>query len=109
MGAPITIPAAIIAFLLNLGCDPTREVYLVNEIDLKLNGRSLVGLYCPFKEEPYCPAPHTVYILSSNTDRGVLVHELWHSCQKPAAYGTREWSMNEKEADALEYYWRGKQ
>lgn len=104
---PVVVPAAILAFLLRLGCTPTMNVHEVDEIRTP-SKREAVGLYCPFKDE-WCPAANTVYLKKGIDDQSVLVHELWHSCQKPAQWGTREWHLNELQARSVQRYWRGEQ
>ena len=104
---PIAIPAAVLAFLIHLGCTPVTEVYEVDTIPIQAQGKELIGLYCFYASPPECPASGTVYLKKGAYDAGVLVHELWHSCQEPAQWRTREWVMNEKHAQGVERHWRG--
>ena|SRR3990172_5748733 len=100
---PISIPSAVLAFLLALGCNPTREVYEVDKI--LVDGVETLGIYCPIVKEPYCPVAKAVLIERGVMDTGVLVHELWHSCQLPA-YDNWQRTVNERQAKSIEKYWR---
>lgn len=93
---PFTVPAAILSFLLTLGCTPTAEVYSVD--DIQINGVSTPGIYDA--------AEFIVYIRKDVVDLGVVVHELYHSCQTPAEWGTPQHRKNEAEAHAVEKFWR---
>jgi hypothetical protein len=92
---PVSVPAAILAFLLNLGCVPTSEVCYVDKIEK--GGVSIPGVYDPDR--------HIVYIRKDVVDHGVVVHELYHSCQKKATTD-REYRLNEVEAKGVEKAWR---
>jgi len=107
---PFSIPAVVLAFLLRLGCVPTQEVYLVDEVKISsATGVAAVevpGNYCPVVKEPYCPKAPAAFIRRDVQDLGVLVHELWHSCQPPAAPNTWQQVENERQAKRIEFYWR---
>jgi len=111
---PFSIPAIVLAFLLRLGCVPVQEVYLVDKIEISSapGGAALSvpvevpGAYCPAVKEPYCPKAPAVFMRRDVKDLGVLVHELWHSCQPPAAPNTWQQVENERQAKKIELRWR---
>ena len=103
------VPIVVLAFLTRLGCEPTQNVYLVDKIDVEFANGEVLGVYCPTVKEPYCPKAPAVLIRNDVTDTGILVHELWHSCQKTYTYKSWGWLENERQAKSIERHWRNTQ
>lgn len=80
---------AILAFLLALGCDASNtEVVVYPEL-------ARLGQYSG-----------GVVTVRSLDNEAVLVHELYHSCQRPAANGSEGWWRNERDAHRVEQMWK---
>lgn len=81
--------SAILAFLLALGCDASNTEVVVFPALERLG--------------QYSQGVVTVRDLANEP---VLVHELYHSCQRPAANGSEGWWRNERDAHRVEQLWR---